>query len=446
MNSNKSSDNMGRQLLRNLLVALGLLSLFPSVYGMNNFNLLVPYNPLIRPYASADELVQFFVIGGGGIGNAQGFDAHNKTNVLRIFDCQQNALTMLEGFPAGSAQSSLLAQINPFGAGFDGKRGLFNVCGDLSLEGMGGLGLRYFWGDGWSINAYLPFYSMRLDNVQWFDQTARVTAADFRVHSLLTDNFAQNVQSLSSGLDIHGWHRAGIGDLAILAEWDKDFPQAKPVLKNVKIHTRAGFSAPTGLRRDNDEIMAMAFGNDGAWALPFALSLELTLGCYLQVGFDVQLMHVFGRTACERIPTAAGQTSLLFLQEACAFRDFGWNQQLSLYAGLVNLPDGFSARVGYQFIKQGHNAVSLCCNNLSTAIANETPMAGQSQTSLQQTGRSDLKDWTVHQIIVRTDYDCGIWLKDACVSPRFSFFAQLPFNGKRSALFTTFGASIGLDF
>lgn len=397
---------------------------------MYAMNLLVPYNPLIRPRASNDQIGQFFCMIEAGIGSAIAFNEEKKTNALQIYNTQQNALLMLQGFPAGSKQSDLLAQINPFASPFDGKRGLFDVTGDFILDAGGGLALRYFIGHGWSINAYLPFYSMRFKNVRWQDLTQHLTPEDERVHLLLTDMFAANVAQLGN-LSIDDWHRAGIGDLAILLDWHRDFPQAKPILKNVAINARAGLSAPTGLKSDPNLIMAIPFGADGAWTLPFALGLELTLCYYVQLGLDVQLIHTFGHTHVERIPSMPCQTSLLYLQKACVYHDYGWNQQFSLYAGITELPKGFSASIGYQYIKQGDAKLFPVSNDVSTMIIQESPI---------------LRDWTLHQIIMRADYDCKQWLPDSPVSPRIGLFAQIPFNGKRSILFTTIGGSVSIDF
>jgi hypothetical protein len=422
----------GNSVFAQILFVWSALCWISSVCAMEyGVNLLVPYNPLIRPLASSEELVQFFIMAEAGIGHAAAFDAKHKTDALRIYNCQQNALAMLEGFPDGSPQAALFTNIDPFHSANDGKRGLFDVSGKLKLDAGGGCTLRYFFGHGWSINAYLPFYSMRLDCVQWLNQTADITAEDERVRLFLTDNFAANVGLLGDGLDIGSWHRAGVGDLAILLDWHRDFPQDKPVLRNVAINTRAGFSIPTGLRADLDHIAAIPFGADGAWTLPFALDLELTFGTCVQLGLDVQLIHIFGHTHTERVPTAYNQTTLLYLQKACVFRDFGWNQQFSLYGGITNLPEGFSASIGYQYIKQGASKISPISNGLSTTIIQSSPA---------------LLDWTIHQVIARADYDCSQWLPDSIVSPRFSLFVQFPFNGKRSTLFTTIGGSIALDF
>jgi hypothetical protein len=413
-----------------LSIAIG--SIVGTVHAMN---LLVPYNPLIRPYASSDECVQFFSYIEGGIGHAIGFDEHTKVNVLRIYNARQNSLAMLEGFPSSSPQSALFANINPLRAGSDGLRGMFDVCGNLALDVGGGIAMRYFIGHGWSVNAYLPFYSMQLKNITWNDLTQTLNAEDERTRMLLTEDhahFAQNVYVLGEKLNIETWHRAGLGDLAILLDWHRDFPQTKPVLRNVAINARAGFSAPTGLRTGLHHIMALPFGADGAWSLPFALGIELTFGTCILLGLDVQLIHIFGNTHTERVLTMPTQTSLLFLQEACVFRDWGWNQQFSLWLGFKDIPEGLSASLGYQYVKQGRATLSPVSSDISTVLINMSPT---------------VEDWTVHQIIARTDYDFRhIMPQNAVVTPRLAVFAQIPFNGKRSILFTTVGFSCAIDF
>lgn len=391
-----------------------------------SMNLLTPYDPVIRPFKSESEKMQFFVMIEGGAGSAKGFNAHEQVDTLHMYESTQNALTMLEGFPAQSMQSNLLAQLS-------GANTIpFCVRGDLKLDAAWAISMRYMLSPEWSINAYLPFHSMRLSHVSWVDQTARVTVEDQLVHQLLTDNFAANIYMLGGGLTIDDWHRVGPGDLTFLLEWCKEFPQAKPVLRNVTLDAWAGISAPTGLRGDTDKIVALPFGFDGAWALPFSFDLEITLGKHVRCGFDVQLTHIFGHTSSGRIPTACNQTTLLYLQKACVFKNFGWNQQFTIYGGVFDLPKGSLLRIGYEFAKQGESTVSLVFNDFSTEIANRSPV---------------LESWTSHQIIVRADYQFKTLLDDdAPVLPTLSLFARIPFNGKRSALFTTIGGSFTLDF
>lgn len=398
-----------------------------NTYAMN---LLLPYSILVRPLYDAKKRYQFFVMAEGGIGNAKAFNCNNEeTNTLRIFECTQNALTMLEGFSPLCPQSQLLAQLN---TNDDGVRGHFNVCGDLTLDFAGNIAFRYFFHKTWSLNLYLPYYVMSLNDVVWQDLTLHETDADERVHALLTDNLFERVHELGCGLSLQGWRRHGPGDLTAMIEWYNDFPQAKEFLRNVRINGRFGISFPTGLRRDIDKIFTIPFGYDGAFSLPFAGGLELTFVPGICIGFDVFLTQIFGRTATERIKTAVDQTSLLLLQKAEVFRDSGLKQEFSLWVGTKDLPLGLTTLIGYQYDKQGRSDLCLSSNAFSNKIANTAPF---------------LREWTSHQIILRADYDFGVLLPpDACVLPRLSLYARLPFNGKQSALVNTIGISLALDF
>ena len=55
------------------------------------------------------------------------------------------------------------------------------------------------------------------------------------------------------GLDISSWSKTGIGDLSLMVEWLRDFPQPKPLLKNVRLNLRGGISIPTGVKKDEDK-------------------------------------------------------------------------------------------------------------------------------------------------------------------------------------------------
>ena len=358
--------------------------------NMHSMNLLRPYDTLIRPAYTNDYRFQLDLYAQGGVAD-KGYNADGcATNALRIWQGSQDALAMLDGFPSDSTIGQKRIAVD---ASDDGVRGHFCVDGDLRTKFSGAVGLRAFFKEAFSISAYLPFYAMELDNVCWRDQTKSVSDEDERVKSLLTNDFFANVCSLGDGLDLGGWKRNGIGDITVLGEWFHDFPQPKELLKNVRINLRAGLNLPTGLRADEDKILAVAFGNDGALGLPFGIGLDLRYVFYLRAGVDVQLTHVFGNTRSRRVLTDQSQTDLLLLKKMDVYKDFGLTQQFNLYVQIYKLIKQSSLLVGYQFIKHGNDELSLCSNpNFSSVIANSA---------------EHLKEQTIHQIIVRADYDIG---------------------------------------
>ncbi len=400
-----------------------------SVQQMYGMNMLRPYDTLIRPAYTHNYPFQFSLFAQVGFAD-KAYNDDSCSNALRIWNCDQNALTMLDGFPSTSAVGQKRIEID---ANDDGTRGHFLVSGDLKSHFSGALGIRTFFGESWSLSAYLPMYSMELDGVCWQDQTKNVSDEDARVKSLLTDNFLANICSLGEGLDLGGWKRTGIGDLTVFGEWFHDFPQPKPLLKNVRVNLRAGLSLPTGLRQDEDKILAIPFGNDGAVGLPFGVGLDFHFIFYLRAGFDVQLTHVFGNTRSRRIKTNENQTDLLLLQKMDVYKDFGMTQQFNLYAQAYKFVKGFSLLLGYQFLKHGQDEVSLCANSsFSSTVANDA---------------EHLKERIIHQVVLRADYEIGSLFSDESrIYPRISVYAQLPFNGKRVAVTSNIGLTIGIDF
>jgi len=407
------------------------LFLFPALINAANvhtFGGLIPYDTLIRPTFTNKYRWQLAGYAETGYHNAHGFnDDGEKVNVLRIWNDQQNALSMLEGVDAdtniGQLRSALLDSNN-------GIRGHFNVSGDLKLDFNVSFAARLFFAQDWSIGLYLPVYKMHLKNVLFQDVTPNLDNDDKLVRELLTNNLAANVKELG-GLDIGGWTRHGLGDLALIVDWFRDFKQYKPFLKCVRVNWRWGIVFPTGLKENNDLIFALPFGYDGAFAMPFGLGLDLNLGSHFKTGLDVQLTQIFGNKRTWRIKTQEDQTELLLLNKAHAYKDYGLVQRFNLYVELYRFAKGLSFTVGYQFLKEGATEISLTSQEFSSAIAN---------TSRQ------LEEFTMHYVIAKATYDFGVHKRCRRVRPEWSVYVRSPFNGKNVALIPTIGTVFSIDF
>ena len=240
------------------------------------------------------------------------------------------------------------------------------------------------------------------------------------------------MKDLGDGLQLGGWTRNGIGDLTLMIEWFRDFPQAKPTLKVVRINWWAGISSPTGLRHDPDKIMAVPFGYNGSFSIPFGMGLDLHFIHHLKAGFYVQLTHAFGSTQSGRIKTDPDQTELLLLTKTSVYTDPGLTQQFSLFGEVYKPWGGLSCMLAYQYIKQNRSTIALYGNTYAADIANTAQY---------------LRDWTMHQLFVRADYDIGDHMgTNARVFPRITLYTRIPFNGKRFVANSTIGAIFSLDF
>ena len=118
-----------------IILTLFLCCIGKMLTAMNIVNTLWsswPYDSIMRPSFTNKYRWQIGAYVETGYRNAQGYnDNGDHVNPLQIWNSQQNALTMLEGFSfdsdKGQLRSALLDSNN-------GIRGHFNVDGDLRLD------------------------------------------------------------------------------------------------------------------------------------------------------------------------------------------------------------------------------------------------------------------------------------------------------------------------
>lgn len=399
------------------------------LYAINlvGMNVVRPYQILLRPPKMAESWMQWYIVNQFGFAS-RAFGESDLVNPLQIYQCNQDALAMLDGFNPMTQIGQKRIRVD---ASDDGTRGHFIPCADFNVDLAMQFGLRFFMHHNLSLALYLPFYVMRLSDVTWQSCTQDVTMQDVRVRNYLTNCLAQNACELGN-LDISGWKRTGFGDTTVSLEWIKDYPQQKPLLHNVTINGRLGVALPTSLRSDQDKIMAFAFGNDGGYGLVFAIGLDLFMGRYIKAGLDVQLMQHFGNTRDRRIKTDFAQTDLLLLAKTETFRDFGLTQQFSFYWQFYNFFHGSAVEIAYQFYKHGDDTIYLNSNEFSTLVANSA---------------ESLRSYTTHDLFFIYNYDFSAHMKERSrVIPYLSLFADLPFNGRRALTVKTVGFVAALNF
>ncbi len=386
------------------------------------------FSTIYRPPFHTDKRVQFGVLAEHGL-DVKAFDINgNCVNTLQIYEPNQNALKMLYGFPQCSPIGQLSTRI---GANDDGTRGHVVFNGTLKLDYNIDFGFRYHIYEHFSLGAYLPVRGMRLCNFSLQDLTKSDQDQDLRVKELLTNNLAINVKNLG-GLLLGNWERHGCGDLVIFLEWIRDFPQNKPLLKNVELALFVGPSFPTGLKIDEDRIFAVPFGADGSLGVILIPSMRLSLGEHVALGVNFNLDYTFGNTRERRIKTDPEQTGFLLLEKTCVYREYGLFQQYNLYGELHHFLGGLSFKLNYEFTRKDHDSVSIYTNEFSDLHTN---------LGISEQG------WTAHHIITYFKYDVDVHeADDAAVKPFFGVYAKFPVNGSQSVLFETVGLVAAIDF
>lgn len=350
-------------------------------------------------------------------------DLEKRTNVLHIYQTVQNGLAALKGFDSHSkpGQLSQLFNINDE----NGTAGLFRPCGDLHIPLNLMFSQRFYFDHGLNLAFHLPVYMMELTNVRWKSLNGSTTG-----EQRLEDNFIAQLRA-ASGLNLRGWKRTGCGDLVVQLTWMRDFPQAKPILSNVRPQARLGIIFPTGKRAGEDDVLAFPFGNDGSWGLQFAGGLDLTFCYSLRGGVDVEFIYLFGNTHQRRIKTECNQTDLFFLAKRPAFREFGLGQQYNIYIESRDLIPGLSLKANYQFLKRNEDRLYVCSDRIDPVQVNAA---------------ESLQDWTAHSLIFMGGYDFCRHMPQARVIPSLLGWFKWGFNGKRAILANTLGLQFTLSF
>ncbi|HJM68551.1 MAG TPA: hypothetical protein QGF02_01260 [Candidatus Babeliales bacterium] len=364
------------------------------------------------------------------------YNAHGKkTDVLQLWNNTVDGLAMLRGFPADSEIGQLNATLA--GVSNNGVRGNLVPTGNLSIWDAS-FSVRYFFPCYLSLGLYLPLFHMSLNDINFCDLTQNVTADDLLVKELLTNNFVNNVRDLSGSfgcenknvLDIgNSWNKTGVGDLTILGVWSRDFPQVKPVLKNVRLTGRLGVTVPTGMRTNENLLFPIPYGNDGALGVVFGGNIELQWWSWLRGGVQADFWRVFGDTRDRRVKTDASQTDLVLLARIPTHKTWGFTRRYTLYAELGDFKRGYSLALGYQYFNKGTDSLTVVSNQYITAAA--------------ETAQS-IEEWKLHNFIVDLSVRCGE--KDTLGRTRASFFYKHPFNGTRAVAAKTLGMRLIVDF
>lgn len=348
-------------------------------------------------------------------------DIEKKVNVLRIYQERQNFLAALKGCDSSTPVGQLSQIFNIDDE--NGVQGFFKPSGRFEIPFNVMFTLKTYFDHGLSIALYLPYLRMKLSDVNWRNCNTNTT-----LEQNLEDNLIKNVKDLS-GLDIGNWCRQGVGDLVALAWWNRDFQQNKPILNNVRVNARFGLNFPTGLKQDEDKILAMPFGNDGAWGLQFGGGLDLTFCNYLRAGLDAEFLYLFGNTRNRRIKTNCNQTDLLFFTKVPAYREFGLGQQFNVY--LETILYGTNIKLNYQYLKRNDDKLFICNDAFDPFIVNSA---------------ENLQDWTAHSLITLIGYDFGYLCPTMRCIPAINAWFKWGFNGKRAILANTWGVQFTLNF
>lgn len=422
-----------------LLLVLGAVSARVAAFAPTNFH--PPYDPTVQlPPAPQSAPFRLGVnVEYGSTHDGRDWDG-DKRNVLQLYDATQSTIAMLENAMPSLLTPDFIAvrdALRIVGARDDGTRGHITLHGDFEQVDVTPYAHYVFdqcfvHGD-IGIGLALPIRYARIDDVHFEDLTSGQMCLDNTVRGLLTNSFdTLKGQTKNLGnLSLDNWSKGGVGDLLLTLDWRGNYPQCKEALKNVDLHAFIGLWFPTGLKKDEDRAFSFAFGNDGAWAMPFGIGIDLDFRYHIALGAEAQFEVVFDHTKVRRIKTQAYQTEFLLLNKARASKDYGFTWKFYLYAQAYHFWRGLSLKAAYEYVKHDSDHLNPRGNNFDAAIANTAHSLGE---------------WNMHNIITQLNYDFFQETKCSRIKPQLSFFVKFPVTGKRVINPYTFGGVFAINF
>ena len=416
-----------------------LMSVEAIAFAPNNF--FPPYDPALH-LPNAPECNPFRI--GVNVEWGKGKHSRNlhgkKRNVLQVYDDDQSTLAMIEqpgpDLLADPDFIILRDTLRIFGARDDGVRGHVLFLGRfeqldvtphvryvLPIDIAGEL----------AISVALPFRYARVGDISFKDLTLANGCQDDKTEELLTQSFddLKNLVKKFGNLNLDPWNAHGLGDLAVTLDWSNNYPQDKDGLENVDLNAFVGFTAPTGLKKNEDRAFSMAFGHDGAWSIPFGIGLDLDFKYCIAIGGAAHFEYVFDDTKTRRLKTHESQTEFLLLNKGRATKEHGLLWKFYLYLQAYHFLGGLSAKAAYEYVKHDDDRLTPKSDNFNASVANSA---------------KSLEEWNMHHFIFQLNYDCFKDCSSLCVKPQLSFFYKLPIYGKGIINPQTIGGQIAFNF
>lgn len=351
-------------------------------------------------------------------------------NPLQIYESQQNLIALYQD--TDTTNSKFISLLNNIAGGPGGgvgnmQNGLFTPtgkfsAGQIALTGMYGLG------HGCYFKAVLPFYFVTLHSVN-FAYSGNSNLFSGAQMQELTENFIQDAQSIFN-LNVNGWTKRGVGDATLMLEWQQDYPQPRPMLKNVQPNIRLGISLPTSECTDENNIMAVPFGADGSFSVPFGGGLGINLANHVELGFSGQFWYYWSNQKERRIKTFPTQTSLLYPKTAEAVKEFSFLQNFNLHAQAFSFCKRFSLKFCYQYWRKGEDKITPISSAFNPEIINTAPQ---------------LLESTQHNVFLTLNYSPKANDFKRIV-PQAQLFWKGAVKGMRTAISSTFGGQLSFVF
>ncbi len=398
-------------------------------------NAFIPYDPLLIAYRPPHCLAQvgltcaefgFHTTGFIDTGDER-TSKKSKSNVLQLWQYEQDAIAAFKGTPADSpaGQIAQLLHIDDDTKSF----GQYRPCATFTMPLNIGLAARFGVSQDQfpeiTFAAYIPYRIVQLKHIRWQTINPHTTFEEITAPDLLTA-----IEKIGH-IDLRsGWTRHGFGDLLVRAEYNKFFIQRRPWLRGVNLAVRTGVIIPTGLKADTELLYAEPLGYGGGFGIHASGMLMLCYNYGITLGIDGELLHLFGTHTRMRVKTDPAQTDLLLITKIPVFREPGFIQRFTLLLEKSQQGGGLTGTVAYQYFKKSDDFIFPCITGFDSTIINNA---------------ESLQESTAHSLVFLLSYDWAYAMHWKTI-PSCAAFLKIGFNGKRSLVTDSAGFSLSISF
>ena len=360
----------------------------------------------------------------------------NSRNILALYNDAQDVITMLKN-PTAVVKQKTGSQDPYIKYGYpSSNNGRAIFSGDfkqttLTLMGSYTLINKKIPGQ-ISATFAIPATSKKVENVACkipSTSTTPIFPSSIALQELITNLKTKSAEY--GNLDISDWKDSGFGDFIVTIDWTTSLKQDDENLKNITLFVKLGASIPTGKQKDEDLAFSMPFGNDGAWAFPAGLGLELDFSYNIKSGISIDLLHTLNKSRARRLKTLRNQTEILLLNKGGAVKSYGLTWGCNSFIQWYHFLRGLSAKATYQITT--HHSDSLASK--SSVFSNDIISTAK-----------NLKSWYAHNIIFQLGYDFNKEFETAPVTPSVNLFYKIPTFSKGVIAAQTFGGQITFGF
>jgi len=375
-----------------------------------------------------------------------------RRSIFALYEDTQSAVAMLKN-PIGDVKQKVDALVLPGVPGGaqsltdDGKSGHASLKGqfeevDVTFFTSARIPQKLIPGN-FFVSCYLPLKSKQISEFN-----VSVMSQAYFGPGIAISNFVKNLNQQAKdlgGLSFNNWSKSGFADPVLELSWQRRLAQQEGPIKVLSLFASIGTLFPIASHKDENEALALSLGNDGAWAFPIKLALELDFEQYFRMGLYLDFLTMLEESRVRRLKTEVNQTEFLLLNKGNATKHHGVTGQFEVCLEAVRLWRGLCAKLAYQFIKHQTDRLTTSDPNFNNDIIN--------------TARS-LNGWEAHNAMLSIGYDFStfgnsknnsgqrsraerIWKS---LAPQFSLFYKFPIYGKAIIDSHTFGAQLGLSF